>query len=181
MPLNHWILLTVKSSGYSQSASLLAHNRITAPQFIRRSLHSSWYKQVPTHCLLLFAIEAGDLLDSVKIRKILCNRSFFLIYQDLFWFCTRCNLLQQVSSPYIWSHPHILFDLLEIQIKKKNPAMQDSPFCAVADNSIPQVFMLPQFLHNIFAWSVPESVVSSQNWSGVLHLCTPRLHFSGLA
>ena len=30
-----------KSSGYSQSASLLAHNRITAPQFIRRSLHSS--------------------------------------------------------------------------------------------------------------------------------------------
>lgn len=29
--------------------------------------------------------------------------------------------------------------------------MQDSPFCAVADNSIPQVFMLPQFLHDIFA------------------------------
>ena len=56
-----------ESSRYSQSASLLAHNRITAPQFIRRSLHSSWYKQVPTHCLLLFAMEAGDLLDSVKI------------------------------------------------------------------------------------------------------------------
>ena len=54
------------SSGYSQSASLLAHNQITAPQFIRKSLHSSWYKQVPTHCLLLFAIEAGDLLDLVK-------------------------------------------------------------------------------------------------------------------
>ena len=30
-----------ESSGYSQSASLLAHNRITASQFIRRSLHSS--------------------------------------------------------------------------------------------------------------------------------------------
>ena len=59
-----------QSSGYSQSASLLAHNRITAPQFIRRILHSSWYKQVPTHCLLLFAIEAGDLLDSVKIKFI---------------------------------------------------------------------------------------------------------------
>jgi hypothetical protein len=29
------------SSGYSQSALLLAHNQITAPQFIRRSLHSS--------------------------------------------------------------------------------------------------------------------------------------------
>ena len=28
------------SSGYSQSALLLAHNQITAPQFIRRSLHS---------------------------------------------------------------------------------------------------------------------------------------------
>ena len=44
----------------------VALHQITAPQFIRRSLHSSWYKQVPTHCLLLFAIEAGDLLDSVK-------------------------------------------------------------------------------------------------------------------
>jgi hypothetical protein len=28
-------------SGYSQSALLLAHNQITAPQFIGRSLHSS--------------------------------------------------------------------------------------------------------------------------------------------
>ena len=64
--LRKFRILYVLSSGYSQSASLLAHNRITAPQFIRRSLHSSWYKQVPTHCLLLFAIEAGDLLDSVK-------------------------------------------------------------------------------------------------------------------
>ena len=55
-----------QSSGYSQSASLPAHNQITAPQFIRRNLHSSWYKQIPTHCLLLFTIEAGDLLDLVK-------------------------------------------------------------------------------------------------------------------
>ena len=36
-----------KSIEYSRSASLLVHNRITASQFIRRSLHSSWYKQVP--------------------------------------------------------------------------------------------------------------------------------------
>ena len=36
-----------KSIGYFRPASLLAHNRITASQFIRRSLHSSWYKQVP--------------------------------------------------------------------------------------------------------------------------------------
>ena len=57
------------SSGYSQSALLLAHNQITAPQFIRRRLHASWYKQVPTHCLLLFAIEAGDLLDLVKMDR----------------------------------------------------------------------------------------------------------------
>ena len=64
--LRKFRILYVLSSGYSQSASLLAHNRITAPQFIRRSLHSSWYKQVPTHCLLLFATPAGDLLDSVK-------------------------------------------------------------------------------------------------------------------
>ena len=26
-----------------------------------------YYKQVPTRCLLLFAIEAGDLLDSVNL------------------------------------------------------------------------------------------------------------------
>ena len=38
-----------------------------------------------------------------------------------------------------------------LRLKKEPPAMQDSPFCAVADNSIPQVFMLPQFLHDIFA------------------------------
>ena len=44
----------------------VALHRITASQFIRRGLYPSWYKQVPTHCLLLFAIEAGDLLDSVK-------------------------------------------------------------------------------------------------------------------
>ena len=44
----------------------VALHQITAPQFIRRSLHSSWYKQIPTHCLLLFTIEAGDLLDLVK-------------------------------------------------------------------------------------------------------------------
>ena len=68
--LRKFRILYVLSSGYSQSASLLAHNRITAPQFIRRSLHSSWYKQVPTHCLLLFATSAGDLLDSVKINRL---------------------------------------------------------------------------------------------------------------
>ena len=33
---------------------------------IRFATCSFWYKQVPTHCLLLFAIKAGDLLDSVK-------------------------------------------------------------------------------------------------------------------
>ena len=31
----------MKEQGHSQSASLPAHNQITAPQFIRRSLHSS--------------------------------------------------------------------------------------------------------------------------------------------
>ena len=56
----------LQSSRYSQSASLLAYNRIAASQLIRSGLHHSWYKQVPTHCLLLRAIEAGDLLDSVK-------------------------------------------------------------------------------------------------------------------
>ena len=42
------------------------------------SLHSSWYKQVPTHCLLLFATSAGDLLDSVKINRLhLMNHPIF--------------------------------------------------------------------------------------------------------
>ena len=63
------IILLSLSSGYFQSALLLAHNQITAPQFIRRSFHSSWYKQVPTYYLLLFAIEAGDLPDSVKLMQ----------------------------------------------------------------------------------------------------------------
>ena len=71
-----------QSSRYSQSASLPAHNQITAPQFIRRNLHSSWYKQIPTHCLLLFTIEAGDLLDLVKntmkdTKKIEKNNAVF--------------------------------------------------------------------------------------------------------
>ncbi len=33
--------IKIESSGYSQYASLLAHNQITAPQFIRRRLHAS--------------------------------------------------------------------------------------------------------------------------------------------
>ena len=78
--LRKFRILYVLPSGYSQSASLLAHNRITAPQFIRRSLHSSWYKQVPTHCLLLFAIEAGDLLDSVKKWNITLFFSEILVH-----------------------------------------------------------------------------------------------------
>ena len=57
------------SSGYSQSASLLAHNWITAPEFIRKSLHFSWYKQVLTHCLLLFAPLQGTYLIQLNITK----------------------------------------------------------------------------------------------------------------
>ncbi len=37
-----------------------------------------------------------------------------------------------------------------LRLKKEPPAMQDSPLCAVVD-SIPQLFMLLQFLHDIFA------------------------------
>ena len=58
-----------RSSGYSQSASLLAHNWITAPQFIRKSLHFSWYKQVLTHCLLLFATLQGTYLIQLNITE----------------------------------------------------------------------------------------------------------------
>ena len=82
-----------QSSGYSQSASLLAHNRITAPQFIRRSLHSSWYKQVPTHCLLLFVIEAGDLLDSVKYLSLTVNCNSY-------WFHLRVKLFRNILTPW---------------------------------------------------------------------------------
>ena len=55
------------SSGYSQSASLLAHNGITAPESIRKSLHFSWYKQILTHCLLLFATLQGTYLIQLNI------------------------------------------------------------------------------------------------------------------
>ena len=75
-------------SGYSQSASLLAHNRVAASQLIRSGLYHSWYKQVPTHCLLLSAIEAGDLPDSVKKGSVSPgpnrrkNRSFVIILSN---------------------------------------------------------------------------------------------------
>ena len=36
-------------------------------QLMTLSLNSSWYKQVLTHCLLLFVTSTGELLDSVKI------------------------------------------------------------------------------------------------------------------
>ena len=51
----------------SGSFLMIFHNRAAASQLIRSCLYHSWYKQVPTHCLLLRAIEAEDLLDSVEI------------------------------------------------------------------------------------------------------------------
>ena len=63
------MLSRFRSSGYSQSASLLAHNKITAPQFIRKNLHFSWYKQVLTHCLLLFATLQGTYLIQLNITE----------------------------------------------------------------------------------------------------------------
>ena len=59
------VKLVSESSGYSQSASLLAHNQIAATQLIRRGL-PLLIQASPHPCLLLFAIEAGDLLDLVK-------------------------------------------------------------------------------------------------------------------
>ena len=59
------VKLVSESSGYSQSASLLAHNQIAATQLIRRGLPPP-DQASPHPCLLLFAIEAGDLLDLVK-------------------------------------------------------------------------------------------------------------------
>ena len=60
------LFVLLSQSDIRNPLSLLAHNQITASQFIRRGLYPFWYKQVPTHYLLLFAIEAGDLLDLVK-------------------------------------------------------------------------------------------------------------------
>lgn len=39
---------------------------ITASQFIKTCLYSSWYKQVTNRCLLLLTLEAGDLLTRLK-------------------------------------------------------------------------------------------------------------------
>ena len=58
------VKLVSESSGYSQSASLFAHNQIAATQLIRRI--ALLIQASPHPCLLLFAIEAGDLLDLVK-------------------------------------------------------------------------------------------------------------------
>ena len=41
--------------------------RLEARDFSHVRFTSSWYKQVLTHCLLLFATSTGELLDSVKI------------------------------------------------------------------------------------------------------------------
>lgn len=45
---------------------LRALHRITASQFIKTCLYSSWYKQVTNRCLLLLTLEAGDLLTLLK-------------------------------------------------------------------------------------------------------------------
>ena len=66
------------------SSSLLAHNKITASQFIRRRFSSSWYKQVHALCLLLFAIKSGDLLDSVP--------NLISMYHEAYWRCY-CSLI----------------------------------------------------------------------------------------
>ena len=66
------------------SSSLLAHNKITALQFIRRRFSSSWYKQVHALCLLLFAIKAGDLLNSVP--------NLISMYHEAYWRCY-CSLI----------------------------------------------------------------------------------------
>ncbi len=50
------ILLVLSQSGYSQSATLLAHNLISAIA-----------AQIPTHHLCLCGIEVGDFLDEVKL------------------------------------------------------------------------------------------------------------------
>lgn len=43
-----------------------ALHRITAPQFIKTCLYSSWYKQVTNRCLLLLTLEAGAPLTRLK-------------------------------------------------------------------------------------------------------------------
>ena len=76
---------------------MICHNRIAASQLIRSGLYHSWYKQVPTHCLLLCAIEAGDLLDSVKKIKyhevprmsIMSQGNFFYPFYGQKFYCSK--------------------------------------------------------------------------------------------
>ena len=90
------------------SASLLAHNQITAPQFIRRSSHSSCYKQVPIHCLLLFAIEEGAyliLLNRYQYSKKLyllkaCSHKLNILSFELF--LPHCRL-RHISTYILWN------------------------------------------------------------------------------
>ena len=72
---------------------------------------SHWYKQVPTHYLLLCAIETGDLLDSSQadirnpLRYLLITECCFAAYQEwlapLPWYKqapTNCLLLRTIEA-----------------------------------------------------------------------------------
>ena len=97
---------SVSQSDIRNPLSLLAHNQITASQFIRRGLYPFCYKQVPTHCLFLSAIEAADLLDlvnmsAVNLRKYLSD---WLLDQQICITVSWCRRLidyHQMFSPEI--------------------------------------------------------------------------------
>ena len=106
-----------RQSGYSQSASLLVHNRIAASQLIRSGLYHSWYKQVPTHCLLLCAIEAGDLLNSVKKIKyhevprmsIMSQGNFFYPFYGQKFYCSKTRKKTLRTSDLLQSSKSLSF------------------------------------------------------------------------
>ena len=118
-------------------------------QFIRRSLQSSWYKQVPTHCLSLFATSAEDLPDSAIF-------SFAMNYTKTTWF---------LQSTFI--------NILHINPRMASIRFQDNSYLPwtvflihPCSYTVPKLLPLSSVLtllsQNIRTdWSLPGSLLSS--------------------
>ena len=149
-------LYSSQSSGYSQSASLLAHSRITASQFIRWDLYPTWYKQVPTHHLMICTFEAGDLLDSIKIPVRFLQPAFLYFYLFQFY-----SIFTRII--FRWFCIHIILYLMSIHIF----------FCLMCIQTIffrcdkRTIFSFCWSPHRLWAISLPVRLPSTQGkaWS----------------
>ena len=97
-PTWYAFVLSRSQSDIRNPLSLLAHNRITAPQFIRRGLYPSWYKQIPTHCLLLFATPQGTYLIWLKCLLYFLQTIFLIHLKYIIQSRENSTIIQQADS-----------------------------------------------------------------------------------